>query len=495
MKARIIKSRLFSWFVVIFLLQGCATVEQPLQSNLDSASVEVKDCANWFNNLDNTIEQAGVRDAGAYRIPGFPYLRVDRFLASFREEAGKSDPAFDAWIARLKELDNEARDYELSNLPEHYLGRKNSVKAKTDTCAAQLAKADITSLAKNQLITRAEVPDDYSDMNRAIGLYPLLRIFFANGVERWHKETIELFNRGGIDNNDTYIRYAPSGVIANAREIQAIFKNAANDALGIPRFDANAKETLFQTYAPVFEIETTGDFDRIGMLAWKGGESPDVLITQPRVYQRLAFTRYHGRTLVQLVYTAWFPQRPSAGTFDILAGRLDGLVFRVTLDNQGQPLVYDTIHPCGCYHMFFPTNRVETLIAPDSNSEWAFIPRNAPVLKDTQRLALRILTRAHYLIGLHPDDGGSGTVYTFVDDNELRGLPSGIPDLTHSSFGSDGTIPGTERGERFLFWPMGVTSAGTMRQWGKHATAFLGRRHFDDADLIESRFKIRSFSH
>jgi hypothetical protein len=39
-----------------------------------------------------------------------------------------------------------------------------------------------------------------------------------------------------------------------------------------------------------------------------------------------------------------------------------------------------------------------------------------------------------------------------------------------------------------LFWPMGVPSAGTMRQWGHNATAFLGRRHFDDADLIERRF-------
>jgi hypothetical protein len=28
-----------------------------------------------------------------------------------------------------------------------------------------------------------------------------------------------------------------------------------------------------------------------------------------------------------------------------------------------------------------------------------------------------------------------------------------------------------------------------MRQWGTHATAFVGRRHFDDADLIERRFE------
>jgi hypothetical protein len=30
-----------------------------------------------------------------------------------------------------------------------------------------------------------------------------------------------------------------------------------------------------------------------------------------------------------------------------------------------------------------------------------------------------------------------------------------------------------------------------MRQWGRHATAFVGRRHFDDADLLEERFVLQ----
>jgi hypothetical protein len=29
-----------------------------------------------------------------------------------------------------------------------------------------------------------------------------------------------------------------------------------------------------------------------------------------------------------------------------------------------------------------------------------------------------------------------------------------------------------------------------MRQSGHHATAFVGRRHFDDADLLEKRFVL-----
>ena len=47
-----------------------------------------------------------------------------------------------------------------------------------------------------------------------------------------------------------------------------------------------------------------------------------------------------------------------------------------------------------------------------------------------------------------------------------------------------------ERAERFLFWPMGIASPGAMRQWGRQASALAGRRHFDDADLLERRFQL-----
>jgi hypothetical protein len=36
---------------------------------------------------------------------------------------------------------------------------------------------------------------------------------------------------------------------------------------------------------------------------------------------------------------------------------------------------------------------------------------------------------------------------------------------------------------------MGISSPGSMRQSGRQPTAFIGRRHFDDADLLEKRFE------
>ena len=55
-------------------------------------------------------------------------------------------------------------------------------------------------------------------------------------------------------------------------------------------------------------------------------------------------------------------------------------------------------------------------------------------------------------------------------------------------FGVNGIVSGSERGERYLLWPSGIESPGAMRQWGRHATAFVGRRHFDDVDLLDKYY-------
>jgi hypothetical protein len=108
-----------------------------------------------------------------------------------------------------------------------------------------------------------------------------------------------------------------------------------------------------------------------------------------------------------------------------------------------------------------------------------------------ERPILRIAARTHYIqnvrYGAGPDIS-TGTAYTFASDDELRRLRNGN-NGRYSLFRPDGIVAGTQRAERFLFWPMGVPDPGAMRQWGRHATAFVGRRHFDDAFLIERYFE------
>jgi hypothetical protein len=195
---------------------------------------------------------------------------------------------------------------------------------------------------------------------------------------------------------------------------------------------------------------------------------------------------------LQLVYTFWFPARPAEAALDLLAGRLDGLLWRVTLDENGAPLVYDSIHACGCYHLFFPTRAVVARPQPDTLDEGLFAPQWAPEAAAGQRIVLRIAARTHYLqrISTSRADGLAGVTYALRDEGILRTLPWPAGG-TRSAYDADGLVAGTERAERWLFWPMGISRAGQMMQWGRHATAFVGRRHFDDARLLDLYFELR----
>jgi hypothetical protein len=489
--------RLGAVFVVV-LAAGCSTIEAPPATPSAPVLSARTACANWYAVLDATIDRAGVRDAGAYRIPGFPYLRVDRFTASFRQQAKENAQAFDAWVTRLKALDASAREYEIRNLPAPFfpvagIADPAAAAANTRNCQAQLARDDLgNAMQRDLLAARAIVPDNYADGVQTL-VYPLARIPFSRGVEKWHQEAAEMFRKTGVETSRPadVVRYESAAKRVTAEQVDAVFSHLNKDALGIPEFSGQDRDVLFQAYAPAFEIETTGGYDRFGPLAWRDGPAPEVDTARPVTYRRLAYTRFHNETLVQLVYTIWFPERPKSGATDILAGRLDGVVIRVTLGADGAPLVYDTIHPCGCYHMFFPTARVNLLPAKKHEIEWAFVPSSLPALAPAQRVVVRIAGRTHYVVGVRPDAEAAGVAYQFAADNDLRALP-GADHTTRSAFGPDGIVPGTERGERFLFWPMGIENSGAMRQWGTHATAFIGRRHFDDADLIERRFDLSS---
>ena len=155
-------------------------------------------------------------------------------------------------------------------------------------------------------------------------------------------------------------------------------------------------------------------------------------------------------------------------------------------------LLVDSIHPCGCFHMFFPGPRLIPRPAPADEVEWMFSPASLLTPLPGQGLAFTLAGATHAITRVDIAAVGTGMPYAWLDDNDLRSLddPQGLHDQRRSLFDADGLVRGTERAERYLFWPMGIANAGAMRQWGRHATAFIGRRHFDDADLIERRFDL-----
>ncbi len=485
--------------LLLALLTGCAAVQAPHRDHLTAADGTLSECARWLRALDVAVSRAGVTDIGARRIDGFPYLRVDRFSASFRQQLADDGPVYRAWLERLRELDTIGRGIEIGNLPAAAVSALTSADRvalveRVQDCTTRLARADLPAGEFSEtLARRARVDDDYSSLKRALGLYELTRLPFHAGVENWQENAareIDAVRRGKAAVADL-VRYRPAEVDGLTRaEVRGLLDRAARHPLGLARLSQAERTRLFATYAPVFEIETAGDFDRMGEPYWAGESVPRIDVDRPTVYTRIDYTRIEDRSLLQLVYVAWFPERPAAHWFDLLAGRLDGIVWRVTLAPDGEPVLFDSIHPCGCYHMFFTTPRIEAIAAPSESIEWAFIPATLPRIETGQRLVVSLQSRTHYLRNVWPGRADGAIDYRFADYDALRSLP--LPDGgSRSLFADDGLVPGTARGERFLFWPMGIRSAGAMRQAGSQATAFVGRRHFDDPDLIEKRFRLR----
>jgi hypothetical protein len=221
--------------------------------------------------------------------------------------------------------------------------------------------------------------------------------------------------------------------------------------------------------------------------------APGLDSTQPVVFRRRTQALVGGRLLRQLVYTVWFSERPARGVFDgafdLLSGTLDGVIVRLTLAPDGTPLMLDSIHACGCWHQFYPAPGIALREGPPVGVEWAFVPARLPPLVRGKRLAVQLASGTHHVTGIAVPSALPARRYTLRDENALRSLP--LPDGgSRSLYAADGLVAGSERGERFLFWPMGIASAGAMRQWGHHATAFVGRRHFDDPNLLDSRFHL-----
>jgi 8-oxo-dGTP pyrophosphatase MutT (NUDIX family) len=447
------------------LAAGCATGDRRLAPHLESGAPEVRECAAWYQALDAEVDAAGVRDAQAARMAGFPHLRVDRFLAGLRERAGRDERTLRAYSERLAELDQEARRHEIQNLPSlpSEAARTQALRRGRD-CGRLLRNADLASAeSRAAMLAAAKVPGGHSTPQAV-----------AAAASGWQERTLAAFQRER-DAAVPRVRYAPPVAPALPRNtIAGLLARASFDPLGHLALSDREVERLAAAYAPVFEVQTRADYDRIGWLRWRRGSSmPQVEATEPSVYVHSAYARYGDQLLLQLVYTLWFPERPPRDNFDPLAGKLDGVVWRVTLAPDGEPVLYDSIHACGCFHMFFPTPRARPRPAPGGAQDWVFVPRRLPRVAPDERPVLTLASGTHELEDVRVARGAESLVrYTLRPYDELRSMPR-MAGGHASAFGPDGRIAGS-----------------AARQWGHHASAFAARRHFDDADLLERRFDL-----
>ena len=497
----VIRPDQYPLFLLLLLSTACSLRPAVYhdQKGIDNAATNLTpSCIQLLVHTEKLVSVQGIRDVQDVGIKAYPFFRVNRFLASFKNHLDTEDKR-NQWLTLLRELDQQGRAAEIGNLlivddsvwPPGVRTRDQWLES-----LAACGEQTIQTVRENpdrmrDLVTRTRVPDSYSEIQRFLGLYPLVKRLVTAGVSRLHAETLENFRLSSVNGaNKPNILYRPpeDEIPPDPESIALILARSRNNPLAIPLLEKGPElDRLFRYYAPVWRIEQESSADRMGALFWQSGQAA-VDTDRPLTYAWLSQSRFEDRIVPQLNYILWFPSRPATGPMDILSGRLDGITWRVTLDLDGQVLMYDAIHNCGCYHMFFPGTGVQERKIPEREDEEAILVPARMSDNDPGRIIITLEARTHFIIGLDKSESlATGTLYAFTQYDDLRSLP--LPGTGHRSvFSPQGIIPGTGRKEKWLLWPMGVSDPGAMKQWGHHAIAFVGRRHFDDPFLLERYF-------
>lgn len=483
------------------LAVACSTLPELPDAARQGLGSEKRACLDFYLALDRTVGQAGVGDAEYHRVPGFPHLRSSRVLAALIP--GRLDQgSWGAWLEQARRLDEQARLIEYRNLPaaaRAVLPRERAFAEQLQRCGGLLRDTDVASPGRREhLVEAARVADEYRTLQRVLGLYPLTQIPVAIGIDRWRQEVLESHRTawGALPVSGRLLRYRPAASAAALSAPQIARRQLQwrrDHPLSLPEPDAASRAALFATFAPVWELDVAHPNDRIGRPYWDRRGALRVDTATPLIYRRLSYARLEGQWLLQLNYVLWFPARTRLGTFDLYGGHLDGITWRVTLGPDGRPWLYDTVHNCGCYHKLYPSPFVsyreelaERLLEPP------LVAQAVPPWSADTPLLIRVAQHSHFIQRIEPRDmslpfSGEQQEYRWADYRELRSLPH--PEGRRSLFDARGIVPGTERAERWLLWTMGIPNVGAMRQWGHHATALLGRRHFDDPDGWTALFR------
>jgi hypothetical protein len=262
----------------------------------------------------------------------------------------------------------------------------------------------------------------------------------------------------------------------------------ASNKLALPLLREPQLNSLFAEHAPNLQIEFVDDNDMIGTPQW---ESDNIRINSdnPTAYTLPSMTLFEGRKLLQLNYVFWFSGRKPNALIDLYSGRVDSVIWRVTLDEDGQVLLYDSIHSCGCYHKYFiASDSINVKSQPTSREPANIFKLDAAATHEG--LTLAITANKHYIVGVDsrsPNSPEESILYDIESYDLLNNLEN--DGGSRSLFDDNGLIAGSERLERFTLWPTGILSVGSMRQWGTHATGFIEEQHFDDADLLGKYFE------
>jgi hypothetical protein len=447
------------------------------------------------------ITEADLRDASSASIPGFPYLRTNRFLAALKKDL-KDDGQKEAWIRMMQELDLKSREKELHNLPDQTIasldfkdGRKvdrERLYVQAKSCSSMILNHDRSRLDFYTTLS-PHVPDEYSCLLRIMGLYPFVALPVVLVTESSREKIRKRFDTDLKDLPiDGHLRtFVPKKVERLLdHEVREIIEKSKRNPLGIPLLDSGQEEKLVWFFAPTLIQDVAAPYDSLGEVVWKEGRV-EVNPEKPMVYYYLSYAFLKGKPILQINYVIWYSKRAGESPPWIEKGHLDGLTIRISLDDQGKVFMVDVENNCGCYHFFVPQEeRVEKVLSRPLRFD-PFVAQWLPTIPSGEHLGIRINSGWHQVQRLIPIGHVADSIpYALMPYDVLETLPHG-DGQTESIFNSKGIAKGSERIERFVLFSMGIRAIGSMRQRGHHATELIGKDHFDNPYLFDQNFLFR----
>lgn len=490
------KRILAALLLVGLLLSGCATTGR-LPATL--AAGRPQEHQQFFTALDKTIQAYKVREASSFPVPGFPYLRTDRFLWSIEDgiDAGTQQ----AWVESMRQLDRNARIKEISNLPDQALQElakrlqvgldRQQLAARVDLASEQLLahdrqQSDFLPAVKESV----NIAGEYVTTMRIFGVYPVAAIAVTAATKdqydvfrQWHRTPLDQLP---VDGHLTVFTPAGSGT-GSRRELQGLFAPSRRNALGVPDLSPEERRKLVLAYAPVIEQDVVGIYDLFGKVKWRNGRVK-IDADNPTVYYYITYSRLNGEPVLQINYAFWYSGRYGKNSPGIERGPLDGVTLRITFDSGGDPIMADIMNNCGCYLFYVPRKERIAKINSSSNGLYPFVPTWLPDAFPDDRLNLRVNSGWHQIQKVSARELPVNVVtYELRAYDELEALPH-PGDGTESVFTPDGIMKDSSRIEPYIFFSMGIPKVGYMRQRGHHAVKLVGRAHFTDTDIFDSYF-------
>jgi hypothetical protein len=459
-----------------FTFAGCQWSMPPPLLAVDT---ELQQCVNLALEFRQDVAASSANNAAVTPLPALPFLATNRFHSALTLEA-KTSAQIDEWVQMAVSLGIKSREFENQTLTAPWTDNRL---AQLTSCSQLFASSgSYSDIRQKVVIGNLNPADNYRTLPQWLGLYPLLRPIFKARIDKLHVEEKRWFVE-----EESFTAPVIYGLKDQATTepygLQEWFHQAYSaSTLGVPKLSDAQLAELFELHAPQFEIDTQAGRDKLGTPTLNSG-SAAIDTSAAIAYTLSSFTRFNGANLLQLNYVVWFPERGAVGPVDLFAGKIDSIIWRVTLDETGQVLLYDSVHSCGCYHKYFLASENLKIRQPPLSAEPANL-MTLTSLNTNQGLRLVVSSNEHYIVGIKPLKAKADIAYAFADYSALYALAKGAESA--SLFGPTGIIKGSERLERFTLWPTGIESVGAMRQWGTHATGFVDRQHFDDAALFDN---------